>query len=67
MAFIVVMRKSSIIGVFVGLFLFMILDLILKFPLIVRSSFYGGSFIVGTAILYFNYYKPRISEKQKSK
>lgn len=61
------MNKTSIIGVFVGVSIFMILDLILKFPLIVRSSFYGGSFIVGTAILYFNYYKPRISEKQRYK
>lgn len=60
------MNKNVVIAVFVALFIFMLLDLLLQFPMIVKSVFYGGSFIVGAVIYYFNFYKPNLRDKEES-
>lgn len=61
------MNKNVVIVVFLALFIFMLLDLIFQFPMLVKGIFYGGSFIVGTFIYYFNYYKPHVKESEEPK
>ena len=60
------MNKATVIVIFLLLFIFMLLDLIFKFPMIVRSVFYGGSFIIGAVIYYFNIFKPNTNESEDS-
>lgn len=61
------MNKNIVMVVFLALFIFMLLDLFLEFPMLVKTIFYGGSFIVGTFIYYFNYYKPKVKEREEFK
>ena len=60
------MNKATVIVIFLLLFIFMLLDLIFKFPMIVRSVFYGGSFIIGAVIYYFNIFKTDVNKSEES-
>lgn len=60
------MNSKSVYIIYVILFLFMICDLIIGFPLIVKAIFYIPSFVIGAIIYYFNFYKPKSESHDKN-
>lgn len=60
------MNTKIVYIVYAVLFLFMICDLIIGFPLIVKAIFYIPSFVIGAIIYYFNFYKPTSENQDKN-